>query len=80
MEKTEVVIVHLELACFYADDQVGEHLINQGSERMLGLYINLFIYNLSMKFIWQCICSMRFICFKLYKQSHLATYYSTLRQ
>ena len=51
MEKTEVVIVHLELACFYADDQVCEHWISVGSERMLDLYINLFIYNLSMKVI-----------------------------
>ena len=52
MEKTEVVIVHLELACFYANYQVGEHFISEVSERMLDLYINLFIYNLSMNFIW----------------------------
>ncbi len=51
MEKTEVVIVHLELARLYADDQVGEHWVSVGSEGMLGLYINLFIYNLSMKVI-----------------------------
>jgi hypothetical protein len=43
MERIKLIIVHLELACFYTHNQVGEHWISLGNEGMTSLLINLFI-------------------------------------
>ena len=75
MERIKLIIVHLKLACFYTHNQVSEHWISMGSERVTALLINLFIKTEYESYSVMFICLMRFICLKQYKQWLLAEFH-----